>query len=65
MELYQSAKNIGAIAKEREEYDSLWEEEAEKEYEDPAEVADNTEVYSEGPEIVDVTDTLAEVSVSE
>lgn len=26
MELYQAAKNIGALAKEREEYDSLWEE---------------------------------------
>ena len=66
MELYQSAKNIGALAKEREEYDTLWEEEEEsKEYEDPTEVADNAEVFSEGPEIVDVADTLESVSVSE
>ena len=66
MELYQSAKNIGAMAKEREEYDSLWEEEEEKkEYEDPAEVADNTEVFAEGLEVVDVADTLASVEPSE
>lgn len=61
MELYQSAKNIGALAKEREEYDSLWEDEEEKEYEDPIETADNTEVFAEGPEVVDVADTLASV----
>ena len=65
MELYQSAKNIGALAKEREEYDTLWEEEEEKVYEDPTEVADNAEVFAEGPEVVDVADTLASVDVPE
>lgn len=65
MELYQAAKNIGAMAKEREEYDTLWEEEAEKEVEDPTETADNTETFAEGPEIVDVADTMASVSTSE
>ncbi len=60
MELYQAAKNMGALAKEREEYDSLWEEEQEEgEPADPMEVADNTEAFAAGPEIVDVADTMA------
>lgn len=62
MELYQAAKNIGALAKEneKEEYDSLWEEKAETEVvEDPMEVADNAEVFAEGPEIVEVTDVVS------
>ncbi len=65
MEMYQAAKNMGAMAKEKEEYDSLWEEEEEKEYEDPMEVADNTEAFAQGPEIVDVADTMAAVTTSE
>lgn len=65
MELYQAAKNMGILAKqkEREEYDSLWEEEEEKEYADPMEEADNTEAFAEGPEIVDVADTVASAEV--
>lgn len=62
MEMYQAAKNMGALAKQREkeEYDSLWDEEQEeKAYEDPIETADNTEAFSRGPEIVDVADTMA------
>ena len=60
MELYQAAKNIGALAKEREEYDTLWEEEPEEgEPADPMEVADNSEAFATGPEIVDVADTMA------
>ena len=60
MELYQAAKNMGALAKEREEYDTLWEEEPkEGEPADPMEVADNTEAFAEGPAIVDVADTMA------
>lgn len=58
MEMYQAAKNIGAMAKKKEEYDSLWGEEEEKTIEDPMEVADNTEAFAEGPEIVDVADTI-------
>lgn len=62
MELYQAAKNIGATAKqkEKEEYDSLWDDdEEETEYEDPMEVADNTEAFADGPAVVDVADTMA------
>lgn len=60
MELYQAAKNIGALAKEREEYDTLWEEESEEgEPVDPMEVADNAEAFATGPEIIDVADTMA------
>ena len=67
MELYQAAKNIGAMErqKEKEEYDSLWEEEEEKVYEDPIETADNAEAFAQGPEIVDVADTVASVEVSD
>lgn len=68
MELYQAAKNIGALAKqkEKEEYDSLWEEEEEKaEPEDPIEAADNKEAFSSGPGIVDVADTMASVEMPE
>lgn len=67
MEMYQAAKNMGAMAKqkEREEYDSLWGDEEEKEYEDPIETADNTEAFSEGPEIVNVADTVATVASTE
>lgn len=62
MEMYQAAKNIGAMAREKEEYDSLWEEE--KEYADPAEVADNTEAPANAPDVVDVADTIASVAAS-
>lgn len=66
MELYQAAKNIGSLIQrqEKEEYESLWDDEEEPtEYEDPMEVADNTEAFAEGPEIVDVADTVASVVV--
>ena len=62
MELYQAAKNIGALAKQREkeEYDSLWKDEEEKAApEDPMEVADNKEAFSSGPALVDVADMMA------
>lgn len=63
MEMYQAAKNMGEIMKqkERKEYDSLWMDEEEKEYEDPIEVADNTEAIGDAPEVVDVEDTMAAV----
>lgn len=61
-ELYQAAKNIGMLAKKREEYDSLWEEEEETVYEDPMEVAENSEAFAQGPEVVDVAETVASVS---
>ena len=64
MELYRAAKNIGALVKkEKEEYDSLWEDDEEKTVaEDPTEVADNAEAFASGPAIVEVADTMASVS---
>lgn len=63
MELYQAAKNIGSMAKEREEYESLWkEEEGGEDPVDPTEVADQSQAPSGGPAIVDVADTMASVS---
>ena len=65
MELYQAAKNIGALMqkKKREEYDSLWEDKEEKApTEDPTEIADEAEAFSLGPAIVEVEDTMASVS---
>lgn len=62
MELYQAAKNIGAMMrqKEKEEYDSLWKEKEENTVqEDPMEIADNSEAFAQGPSIVDVADTMA------
>lgn len=61
MELYQTAKSMGIIArqKDKQKYDSLWEDEEEKEYADPLEEADNTEAFTEGPSVVDVADTVA------
>lgn len=61
MELYQAAKNIGAMIreKEKEEYESLWEEkEEENVQEDPVEIADNTEAFAQGPAVVEVTETM-------
>ncbi len=68
MELYQSAKSIGAMKKleERKEHDSLWEDEEEPtENPDPMEVADGKTVFSDGPDIVDVADTMAAAVVEE
>ena len=64
MELYQAAKNIGALVKkEKEEYESLWEDDEEKAVaEDPTEIADNAEAFASGPAIVEVSDTMASVS---
>lgn len=58
--LYQMAKSVGAMAKQRKrkEYDSLWEDEEKKETVDPLEKANNTEVSGSGPEIVSVEATM-------
>ena len=63
MELYQAAKNIGALVKkEKEEYDSLWKEEEEKTpAKDPAEIADDAETFAFGPVIVEVADIMESV----
>lgn len=64
MDLYQAAKNIGAIIQreKREKYKSLWGEEEEKEYDDPREVAENAEASGVAPEVVPVEDTMASVA---
>lgn len=68
MEMYQAAKNMGALAKqkEREEHESLWDEEEEKKvYDDPMEVADNAQAVGGAPQIVDVADTMASAGITE
>lgn len=58
--LYQMAKSVGAMAKQRKkkEYDSLWEDEEKKETVDPTEKADNAEASGVGPELVPVEATM-------
>jgi uncharacterized protein with PIN domain len=60
-DLYQMAKNAQMMAqiRERKKYDSLWDDEEKKEYDDPMEVADDQEAFSVGPEVIDVEDTIA------
>lgn len=63
-EIYQTAKSIGAMAQrqKREKYDSLWEDEEEKEYPDPQEKAENAEAPSGAPAVISAADTLASYS---
>ena len=68
MEMYQAAKNMGVLArqKEKEEYDSLWDDEDEPdEVVDATEVADNTEAFANGPEVVEVSEVVAGASAEE
>lgn len=62
-EMYQTAKNIGALvqSQKKEKYKSLWGDEEEKEYGDPREAAENGEAASEGPQVVDVAATMASI----
>lgn len=66
-ELYQTAKNIGSIArqKDKEKYDSLWGEEEEKEYGDPEEAAEGAQAVAGAPEIVSAADTVAQAVQTE
>lgn len=66
MELYQAAKNIGALTqKERKEHESLWDDEEEKQSPaDPTEIADSTEAFSSGPAIVEVADVMESVGTT-
>lgn len=59
-DLYQMAKNIGAMAQrmEKKKYKSLWEDEEKKEYDDPLEEADAQEAFASGPEVVPVEATM-------
>ncbi len=63
-EMYQTAKNIGAMVQrqKKEKYDSLWGEEEEKEYDDPREVAENAEATAGAPEIVEAAEIMETVS---
>jgi hypothetical protein len=54
----KSAQMMAQLEK-RKSYESLWEDEEKKEYDDPMEEADNQEAFADGPEIVDVADTMA------
>ena len=68
MELYQTAKSMGAMiqSRKRKEYDSLWEEKKEDStVEDPAEIADNAIAASPGPAVVDVSEVAATGSENE
>lgn len=58
--LYIMAKNAGAMAKlkDRKEHKSLWEDEEKNESRDAKEVADNTEAFAEGPEVIDVAEVV-------
>ena len=64
MEMYQTAKNVGAMAQrqKREKYETLWGEEEEKEYADPQEAAENGEVSSEGPQVIDAAAVMADTT---
>ena len=66
-EMYQTAKNIGAMVQreKREKYDSLWGDEEEKEYDDPREAAENGTAPAGAPEVVDVADIMASVAPAE
>ena len=67
MDMYQMAKNIGAMVRQekKEQYESLWGEEKKKEQSDPKEVAENADAGPMGPEIVDVSDTIAAAGLEE
>lgn len=56
MELYMSAKNLAVLAKEkdRQKYDSLWDDDKERKQYDPQGAADNAEITIDAPEVVDV-----------
>lgn len=64
--LYSMAKSAAAMVelqKKRKEHKSLWEDEETKEVPDVEEIANNTEAFADGPEVVSVEDTIASVSV--
>lgn len=58
--LYAMAKSAGAMAKlkDRKEHKSLWEDEEKEESLDAKEVADNTEAFADGPEVIDVAEVV-------
>lgn len=67
MDMYQMAKNIGAMVRQekKEKYDSLWDEEKKEECQDPREAAQQADAGPGAPEIVDVSDTIAAAGLTE
>lgn len=70
--LYAMAKNAAAMLeaqRKRKEHKSLWEDEEKKVYDDPGEVADNSEAFADGPEVATVDEVVAaatvDISISE
>ena len=67
-DMYQMAKSAQMVAKmrkkDREDHDSLWGDEEEREREDPMEAADGQEAFAAGPEVVSVEDTMASAVAS-
>lgn len=61
MEMYQAAKNMGIMARQKDRE----EDEEGIECEDTVELADNTEAFAAGPELVEVADTVAAAAVPE
>jgi hypothetical protein len=66
-DLYKIAKNAQMMAQleKRKEYKSLWEDEENKEYEDPIEAADSTETDLVGPDVISVNDVMESATASE
>lgn len=61
-DLWLMAKSAGALAKKREEYDTLWEEKQKAEAEDPDDIADNSLAAGGAPERVSTDSLIAEAT---
>ena len=66
-DMYQMAKSAQMVAqmrkKDREDHDSLWKDEEQKEREGAMDAADGQEVLVDGPEIISVEETMASVEL--
>lgn len=67
MDMYQVAKNIGAMARQekKEKYESLWGEEKKTEQTDPKEAAENADAGAGAPEIVEISDMISASGTAE
>jgi len=67
MDMYQVAKNIGAMARQekKDKYESLWGEEKKTEQTDPRETAENADAGTGAPEILDLSDTMLSAGTAE
>lgn len=68
-DMYQMAKSAQMVAqmnkKDKENHDSLWDDEKKREPQDPMEIADGQEVFEDGPEIISVEDTMSSFELNE